>query len=904
MQTQSEATATAPLLAHAMAAEAVIAELETSRRGLELKEVHRRFVRYGPNAIPRGRIPTLGAMFLGQFKSPLIYVLLLAAVVSLFLQAWSDAGFIFAVLLINAAIGTFQEYRAERSAQALQGLISPMARVVREDETLEINADQLVLGDIVLLESGAKVPADLRLIETHNLSVDESLLTGESLAAAKDASVTLASGVALAERANMAFAGTLVNTGRARGVVMATGAQTELGQIAVEVLGRTATKAPLILRMERFTHRIALAVGAATLVVAAISLARGAPLSEIFLLAVALAVSAIPEGLPVALTVALAVGMERMARRGVVVRRLVAVEALGSCTYIASDKTGTLTANQLTVRKIQFPGLPAWDVTGEGLAPKGTFLPPQSVSIEEHVHQLNRLARIVALANEATLAQREEEWVGLGDSMDLALLALAHKAGFTQAECLAEAPQLAIIPYESERRFAASLNRFENGDWAFVKGAVETLLPMCGKMTTAVGDVPLAAEEILAEARRLASDGYRVLAAACGPLRLAKDEIFSAEHLHDLSFTGLLALSDPPRAEAILAVDACRRAGITVGMVTGDHPLTALSVANDLGLAQSADEVVSGADLAGALGRTQEAFDAVVARSRVFARVEPEQKLQIVESLQRAGHFVAVTGDGVNDAPALRAAHVGVAMGQRGTDVARETAEIVITDDNFVSIVAGIEEGRIAYNNVRKVIFLLISTGAAEIVLFMLTLLAGWPLPLLAVQLLWLNLVTNGIQDVALAFEPAEGRELARPPRPPSEGVFNRLMIERVLIFAVLIGSVAFVAYGWMLDRGYSLDEARNGTLLLMVLFENVQAFNSRSETLSVFAHSPLRNKVFLFGTLAAQLAHIGAMYTPGLNDVLGVQPVSPRHWAELLGLAMTLLLAMEAHKRYRAARC
>jgi magnesium-transporting ATPase (P-type) len=484
--------------------------------------------------------------------------------------------------------------------------------------------------------------------------------------------------------------------------------------------------------------------------------------------------------------------------------------------------------------------------------------------------------------------------------VDLALLMLAHKAGLTQSACQAEAAPIAAIPYESQRRCAASLNRLGPGNRAFVKGAVETLMPMCSEMDTADGAVPLDAEEILAQARSLAAEGYRVLAAAHGPLALRSGETFSPEHLKGLRFAGLFAMSDPPRPEARAAIEACHRAGINVGTVTGDHPLTALAVARDLELAAQPGEVTTGAALAEAAELGQDAFDALCAGSRVFARVEAEQKLQIVESLQRRGHFVAVTGDGVNDAPALRVAQVGVAMGWRGTDVARETSDIVVTDDNFASIVAGVEEGRIAYGNVRKVIFLLVSTGAAEIVLFALALFAGVPLPLLAVQLLWLNLVTNGIQDVALAFEPAEGQELGRPPRPPAEGVFNRLMIERVLLSALVTGGVAFAAYQWMLGRGFALGEARNATLLLMVLFENVQAFNSRSETLSVFAHDPLRNKLLLFGTLAAQGIHIGAMFTPGFQQVLGLQPVSLALWGELLALALTLLLAMEGHKLYR----
>ncbi|MBW6493691.1 MAG: HAD-IC family P-type ATPase [Burkholderiaceae bacterium] len=888
---------------HVRDTDELLTALATTPHGLRQIEAESRLETFGRNALPSGKPPTAVAMFIQQFKSPLIYVLLAAALVSALLREWTDAGFIFAVLLINAVVGAFQEYAAERSAQALRQLVTAHSRVLRDGDAREIASEEIVPGDVVLIDSGTKIPADLRLLEEHNLSVDESLLTGESITVDKSALAEVAADSALGDRINMAFAGTMITSGRGRGLVVATGPRTELGRIAASVLGKQAVKAPLMIRMERFTQIIAIAVGIAALVVAALELARGAPLAEIFLLAVALAVSAIPEGLPVALTVALAVGMQRMARRNVVVRRLVAVESLGSCTYLASDKTGTLTVNQLTVRRVQFVDQPAWEVTGEGLAPEGTFVLPQGASRHEHERLLERMAQVAVLANEASLWKEDGTWAGAGDAVDLALLVFAHKAGVTQSLAREQLPEIDLIPYESDARFAASLNRHADGSRASVKGALETLLPMCQRMACPEGDVALTADGICSQAELLAAAGYRVLALAEGRVSPAPGSSFSRDHLRGLTLLGLVAMSDPPRPEAPGAVAACVRAGITVAVITGDHPATALAVARDVGIAMEAAQVVTGTELADAARDDQQVFDMLCRQRRVFARIEPHQKLAIVESLQRQGHYVAVTGDGVNDAPALRAAQVGVAMGLAGTDVARETAGLIATDDNFASIVAGIEEGRIAYGNVRKVIFLLISTASAEIVLFALALAAGVPLPLLAVQLLWLNLVTNGIQDVALAFEPAEGNELDKPPRPPQERIFNRIMIERVLISALVVGGLAFAAYQGMLARGYSVAEARNGTLLLMVLFENVQALNSRSETLSVFRHNLLRNKLLLFGALAAQLIHIAAMYTPGLREVLGVQPISAAHWMEMLLVAMTVLVAMEAHKLMRHRR-
>jgi Ca2+-transporting ATPase len=885
------------LIPHTESAENILDFLSSSHHGLSLKEAKRRLQQYGFNSLPKLKQAGVFQVFIHQFSSPLIYVLFAAAALSIVIKEWSDAGFIFAVLLINAIIGTVQEFSAQQAAAALQDLVRTCSRVLRAGDSYEIQSEELVPGDIVVLESGDRVPADMRLLTENNLEIDESLLTGESLSITKNADVILDEETILADRKNMVFAGSLVVRGRAHAVVVTTALLTELGNIAASVLGKSSGKAPLLVRMETFTHRVAIIVGVAATIMSVIAFMRGMPIDEVFLLAVALAVSAIPEGLPVALTVALAVGMRRMAKRNVIVQKLVAVEALGSCTYIATDKTGTLTVNQLTIKKIVLPNNDSWDVSGEGIEPEGDITNNNKELLIEEKKLLERLCQVAVLSNEGFLGKRDHSWTSHGDPMDVALLVLAHKAGFVKDDIKERYVETAMIPFESERQFAASLNKINaTTTYTYVKGAYEKLLPMCSFMAMTNNDVSIDLGLITKQAENLAIQGYRVLALISGEI---KKEEFSDNQLNNLTFIGLVGIIDPLRSEAKDAVIACQQAGIVVAMVTGDHPVTAFAIARELGLANDQKQVVTGNELKQKSGNIDE-FDTLISTARVFARVEPTQKLNIVNSLQRNGHFVAATGDGANDAPALKAAEVGVAMGKYGTDVARESAELIITDDNFSSIVAGIEEGRVAYNNVRKVIFLLISTGAAEIVLFTLALLSGLPLPLLAVQLLWLNLVTNGIQDVALAFEPAEGNELKSPPRSPKEGIFNRIMIERVILSALVIGVVAFLVFQYLYGQGYGLDAARNGTLLLMVLFENIHVFNSRSETRSVFTHNPLRNHFLLFGTLAAQLIHIGAMYTPWISDVLRIHPVSLDYWFDMLLIAIIILIVMEAHKLLR----
>jgi Ca2+-transporting ATPase len=891
----SQTTSSLPEAPHALSGDAIVKLLNSSKSGITTEDAESRLQQYGPNRLPRARPPALVMIFLSQFVSPLIYVLVAAAIFSVVIQEWSDAAFITGVLLINAIIGTIQEYSAQRAATALQQLVTTQSRVLRNGDTFEIDAGDLVPGDILLLESGEKIPADVRLLSTHELEIDESLLTGESESVLKKADDLLDADTFLGDRRNMVFAGTMVEHGRGNGIVVATAMSTELGAIASDVIHGESAKPPLLVRMETFTHRIAIFVGVAALLMAVVSFSRGMPFHEIFMLSVALAVSVIPEGLPVALTVALAIGMRRMAKRNVIIRRLLAVESLGSCTYIATDKTGTLTVNELTARRICFPNGDSWKISGEGMEPVGDIKPPHASPSYKEIALLERLSLASILTNDAFLGMHDHQWRHSGDAVDVALLVMSHKAGIVKAQTINAFPEVSTLPFESERLFSASLNQIGDRRCTFVKGAFEKLLPMCSAMALPGQDVAIDTSSLEQQANDLAGRGFRVIAIASGDKEPPDGEAFAGQHLHGLTMLGLVGMIDPLRAEAKEAVAACREAGIEVAMVTGDHPATALAIAKKLGMATDEEQIVTGPQLHAAA--SEQEIDQLTRHAHVFARVEPSQKLDIVRSLQRNGHFVAVSGDGANDAPALKAAQVGVAMGKSGTDVARETADIIITDDNFNSIVSSIEEGRIAYANVRKVIFLLISTGAAELVLFTLALISGLPLPLLAVQLLWLNLVTNGIQDVALAFEPGEGDELRHPPRPPKEPIFNRLMIERVISSALVIGIVAFYLYKTLLDWGYTLDEARNGTLLLMVLFENVHVFNCRSETRSIFRHNPMRNRILLFGTAIAQLIHIGAMYTPWISDVLKIQPVSLQHWFSLLGLALSVVVIMELQK-------
>jgi len=598
---------------------------------------------------------------------------------------------------------------------------------------------------------------------------------------------------------------------------------------------------------------------------------------------VARAVSAIPEGLPAALAGALSGATSRMARRGVIVRRLPAVEGLGSCTLIASDKTGTLTCNELTVREIRLASGVVLEVTGEGFAPSGRVLADGVPAGPGS--GLDELVRASLLCNEGDLYRHGDDWTWRGDPTDVALLSMAHKAGWKRDSVLTSLPQVNNIPFEPEHRFAASFHRAGGGIRVFVKGGPEKILSMCGgPQDPAHGRI----------AMEMASRGLRVLAFASGNADPALKDSDSPPEPSGLDFLGYIGMIDPLRPGVREAVAACRSAGVRVWMVTGDHPVTALAICRDLGLADGPEQVVTGADLQ---KMDPARLAEVIQTVRVFARVAPDQKLQLVNAAKAAGHFVAVTGDGVNDAPALRAAHIGVAMGKAGTDVAREAAELVLTDDNFTSVVGGVEEGRIAYKNIRNVITLLVSTGVAEVTIAGISMVAGLPLPLLPVQLLWLNLATNGIQHLGLAFEPGQGDELRVGPRSPQEPIFNRLMLSRVFISAITMGVLGFGLFKWMLDAGFEVSDARNTLLLFMVLFENVQIGNCRSETISAFKMSPLRSPFLVLTTIGAFLLHLAMMYLPFGQNLLVTAPVSLETWLMLVPLALSILVVMEIQK-------
>jgi len=772
-------------------------------------------------------------------------------------------------------------------------MTAPKARVLRQGHEREIASELLVPGDVVLLESGVKVPADLRLFRTVELRVDEAILTGESLPVEKTVAALPEENLTPGDQKNMAFLGTVVLMGRGRGVVVETGGHTILGDIAEEVKRITPSQAPLQKKFARFANVLGLIVLAASALLFLLGVLTGEAAQDMFMTVVAAAVAAIPEGLPVVVTITLARSVALMAKRNAIIRKLPAVETLGSTTVICSDKTGTLTKNEMTVKLI-YDGEKAYEVTGSGYQPTGEILQawlPVEMSARG---DLERVLRIGLLCNEAELYEEDDQYKVSGDPTEGALIVSALKGGLDPITERELYPQLAAIPFESDWGYMATLHQFQDKKYMFVKGAPEKVVNMCTECMFGNGDKM---KIIMRVADNLAKDGLRVLAMAFKEVPPETQEITHQDVAEGLVVAGLQGMIDPPREEVIEAIAGCRRAGIRVIMITGDHAVTAQAIAHKLGIGNADPQVFTGRQLE-QIGDDE--LHEKVKEVSVFARVAPDHKLRITEQLLKHGEIVAVTGDGVNDTPALKAAHIGVAMGKSGTDVAKEAADMVIADDNFASIFWAVKEGRIVFDNIRKVTFFLIPTGVAAILSIIGTVILGLPMPYLPAQLLWINLVTNGFQVIALAFEPGEKDVDQRPPRNPREGIMSSILIQRTIIVGLLIAVGVIVKFVYALDNNADLDQARTMAVTTMVFFQFFQAINSRSEFHSVFRLSPFANPFLLYALLASTFAHLAVIYASPLQWVFRTVPLSAFDWLLVLGISSSVIVVVEIDKAIR----
>ncbi len=875
-----------------LSAKEVFEKLKSPEEGLSEAEIKDRLLRFGPNRLAEEEKISKLMILLHQFTSPLIYILLFAAIVTALLNEYIDTGVILAVVILNAIIGYIQEYKAEESVRALKKMVVPRARVLRDGKEKEINSEELVPGDIVLLSSGAKIPADLRLIKTIELKIEEAMLTGESIPSEKTTHSIKEENLTPGDQKNMAFMGTIVVSGRAKGIVVETGGRTILGQIATEVKDLSITKSPLQQKIVKFAKFIGTLVLFGASAIFLLGLVMGIKASEMFMTAVAASVATVPEGLPIVVTVTLAIGISRMAKRNAIIRKLPAVETLGSTTVIGSDKTGTLTKNEMTV-KVIFDGERSYRVAGTGYEPKGEISHALEAVDPKTLKNLQMTLRIGMLCNESGIYEEEGQFKVDGDPTEGALIVSAMKAGLNPEEDKKHYPQIAIIPFESERGYMATLHRHRGKKLLFVKGAPEKLLEMC--VQCAAKD-ELKIKEILNYASLFAKEGMRVLAMAYKEMPHDVDEITHRDIESELIFVGIQGMLDPPRPEVIEAIKDCKKAGIKVIMITGDHAVTALSIAKMLGITAEEGNILTGREIE---KMSEEELFNKVRDTTVFARVSPQHKLMITQQLIKHGEIVAVTGDGVNDAPALKAAHIGVAMGS-GTDVAKEASDMIVVDDNFTSIFNAVKEGRVVFDNIRKVTLFLIPTGFAAVLSILMTMILGLPIPYVPAQLLWINLVTNGLQDVALAFEPGEKGIIRRPPRNPKEGIMSKLMIQRSVIVGFLISIGVVYSFVTALDNGASLEKARTIAVTTMVFFQFFQAWNCRSETASIFTISPLSNPFLFYTMVAAFFAQLALIYVPALQWVFRTEPIAAQEWINIMLLSLTVILVVEIDKLMR----
>ena len=879
---------------HALEAEAVQRRLQGAPSGLDDAEVQRRLLQYGPNRLapPRRR----GALlrFLLQFHNILLYVMLGAALITAALGHWVDTGVLLAAVLVNALIGFIQEGKAETALEAIRSMLAPHATVLREGRRCDIDAAALVPGDRVLLASGDRVPADLRLVEVRELRVDEAALTGESLPVDKD-TPPVAPDAALGDRSGMAYSGTLVVYGQASGIVVATGARTELGRINRMLADIRSLSTPLLRQIDRFGHALALAILALCAATYALGVVwRGHAPADMFMMVVALAASAIPEGLPAIMTVTLALGVQRMAKRQAIVRRLPAVEALGAVTVICSDKTGTLTRNEMTVQRIVCAGLDV-DVSGVGYEPVGDFAIGGRVIDTERHPALALALRAGVLCNDAQLRDEEGRWSVVGDPTEGALLVAGQKAGFTQHVGSAEWPRLDSIPFESQHRFMATWHRDADGQsWIFVKGAPERLLDICRLERSDGGDRAIDVDTWRRMANDTAAKGLRLLALACKRAEPLGQRLGFADIERGFTMLGLVGIVDPPREEAIRAVKECHDAGIRVKMITGDHAETARAIGAQLAIGVG-KPAITGAELAlmddAALRRVAMEVD-------VFARASPEHKLRLVQALQHDGQVVAMTGDGVNDAPALKRADVGVAMGHKGTEAAKEAADMVLADDNFATIAAAVREGRAVYDNIRKFILFMLPTNGGEALVVIAAILFELTLPMTPAQILWINMVTSSTLGLALAFEPAEGGIMRRRPRPPGEPLLSGFFVWRVLMVSLLMMTGALGLFLWELSLGTGVETARTMAVNAIVVAEMFYLLNSRHVLEGVLNREGLTgNRMVLLAIALCVLLQLAFTHLPAMQSVFGSTALDAAEWLKVIGAGLLVFAVAEAEK-------
>ncbi|MBF6356677.1 HAD-IC family P-type ATPase [Nocardia higoensis] len=887
---------------HDLTAHEVVLLHETdAHRGLTAAEAVARSKRFGPNVLPTSSGSGTARRILRQFNSPLIYVLLAAALITLWLRDYVDSIVIAVVVVVNAVVGYVQESRAEAALDALRSMVRTQATVIRDGRRRSLPSDDLVPGDLVVLEAGEKVPADLRLVRVTELQVDESALTGESVPVVKD-EVVLPQPTVVADRRNMVHSGTLVTAGAGAGIAVATGDRTELGEIHRLVGSADVLATPLTAELNAFSRILTIAILVLAAITFGIGLVRGQDAAETFTAAVALAVGAIPEGLPAVVTITMAIGVTRMAKRRAVIRRLPAVETLGSTTVICSDKTGTLTTNQMTVRALWTPQA-CYTVTGAGYDPEGAIHDAEGRIADlgsDRALEWTLLAGVGC--NDAHLDRVDGRWSIVGDPTEAAMLVVARKAGPDLEDVCATRPRVGTVPFSSERQFMATLHVDEaTGERVvLVKGAVERVLDRCAHLMDADGSHrPLDRAAVLRATEELAAQGLRVLATAVRPIDAETD--FDVTVVDALVLTGLHAMLDPPRAAAADAVRACHVAGIQVRMITGDHAATAAAIAEQLDLIRAPDGelVLTGRDLDAI--PEQDLAD-TVDRARVFARVSPEQKLRLVEALQTRGHVVAMTGDGVNDAPALRRADIGIAMGEGGTEVAKEASDMVLTDDDFATIEAAVEEGRGVFDNLTKYIVWVLPTSLGQGLIILAAIVFGATLPILPTQILWINMTTAVVLGLTLAFEPKEPDTMTRPPREPGQPLLSSAQVLRVLLVSGLILAGAWWLFEWELGNGAGVAVARTAAVNFVVAVQVFYLFSCRSLTVSPWRIGFFSNKWIIGGVSVQVLAQLAITYIPAMQTLFHTAAIDAQTWLRLVLLAAlaTLIVAVDKYLRTR----